>query len=217
MWKQAFAATARLASSRWRFSVSTAVGSELRRSVEEHFREVSNITPPSKKKLIPPPPYSVVEGALDRSEGPVLRRAYGEEEISISVRRRAFVIPSRGGGNEDEVDRGHDFISELFLYVNVSRPGRSNSLLFLCVLYPDAVGIHSVCLISKQTPDLSQGRVFLALDQQLRDAFCIYLEERGVSKRLFPFLQSWLYLKDHHNIMNWFRKVSDFINDIKPT
>lgn len=47
MWKQAFAATARLASSRWRFSVSTAVGSELRRSVEEHFREVSNITPPS--------------------------------------------------------------------------------------------------------------------------------------------------------------------------
>ncbi|RWW06106.1 hypothetical protein GW17_00030589 [Ensete ventricosum] len=161
MWKQAFAATARLASSRRRLSVSAAVGSELRRSVEEHLREVSNVTPPSKKKLIPPPPYSVVEGALDRSEGPVLRRAYGEEEISISVRRRAFAIPSRSGGNEDEADRGHDFISELYLYVNVSRHGRSNSLLFLCGLYPDAVGIHSVCLISKQAPDLSQGRVFL--------------------------------------------------------
>lgn len=61
------------------------------------------------------------------------------------------------------------------------------------------------------------GWICRALDQQLRDAFCIYLEDRGVSKRLFSFLQSWLYLKDHHNIMNWFRKVSDFINDIKPT
>ncbi|WOK97850.1 hypothetical protein Cni_G06558 [Canna indica] len=219
MWKQALAvaATVRLSPVRRQLSISAAVNYDLLHSVDENFREVCKIAP-SPKKVTPPLPYSIVKGALERSDGQVLRREYGDEEISISVMRRALAIPSRSGDTKDGADDlGHDFINELFLHVSVSRPMRSNSLLFLCGLYPDAVGIHSVCLLSKLTPGLYQGRVFLELDQKLRDQFCLYLEERSVDERLFPFFQSWLYQKDHHNLMNWFSNISKFINDIKPT
>ena len=40
-------------------------------------------------------------------------------------------------------------ISQLLLHVDISKPGAGKSLQFLCGLYPDAVGIHSVCLRSK--------------------------------------------------------------------
>ncbi|KAG5575060.1 hypothetical protein H5410_055194 [Solanum commersonii] len=75
--------------------------------------------------------------------GHVLRRTHGNEEISISVMRLANIIAG-GIGDEEE-----NCINQLFLHVDISKPGQKESLHFLYVLYPDALGIHSVSLRSK--------------------------------------------------------------------
>ncbi|KAE9465448.1 hypothetical protein C3L33_02651, partial [Rhododendron williamsianum] len=121
-------------------SVSSAVNSILLRSLKEHYLEISKMTPPPK--VSPPSPFEIVKGALD-SRGPILKRAYGDEEISLQVMRLANII--RGGGDED----GEDGINQLFLHVDISKPGQKDSLHFLCGLYPDALGIHSVSLRPK--------------------------------------------------------------------
>jgi hypothetical protein len=131
------------------------VNSIILRSLKEHYLEVSKMTPPPK--ISPPRPYTIVKGALDQSTGPVLRRAYGEageEEISISVARLANIMPP-GADSDCDSDGGggaSESISQLFLHVDISRPESSKSMQFLCGLYPDAVGIHSVCLRSKTAP-----------------------------------------------------------------
>ncbi|KAG1358579.1 putative Mitochondrial glycoprotein [Cocos nucifera] len=130
----------------------------LLRSLEEYRLELSEISPSPKVKP-PPPPFSMVEGAMERQGGPVLRRAYGEEEITVWVDRRAHILPGRGAVSAAACD----VISELCLFVDVSKPGRELSLLFLCGLYPDGVGIHSICLkpsISPASISVYQGRVF---------------------------------------------------------
>lgn len=111
----------------------------------------------------PPPPFSVVEGAMERQGGPVLRRAYGEEEIIVWGDRRAHILPGGDGDGATSAAAG-DVIRELCLFVDVSKPGRERSLLFLCGLYPDGVGIHSICLkpsLSPASTSMYQGRVFL--------------------------------------------------------
>ncbi|EHA8589423.1 putative Mitochondrial glycoprotein [Cocos nucifera] len=137
---------------------SGAVDSIILRSLKEHYLEVSKMTPPPK--VNPPSPYTIVKGALDK-DGPVLRRSYKDEEITISVMRLANIMPAGAEG-----DDGDDSINQLFLHVDVSKPGRKESLHFLCGLYPDAVGIHSVCLRPKVAASGSaslskyQGRAF---------------------------------------------------------
>ncbi|ONK68832.1 uncharacterized protein A4U43_C05F16480 [Asparagus officinalis] len=132
--------------------------------------------------------------------------------------RLANIMPA---GAEDDEDS--DSISQLFLHVDVSKPGRSEGLHFLCGLYPDAVGIHSVCLRPKgpgsdpASLSKNRGRVFQELDQKMRDGFHMYIEARGVNEKLFPFLQAWLYVKDHRNLMHWFKRVGTFINERKTT
>lgn len=90
--------------------------------------------------MSPPPRFSIVKGALENN-GPVLKRTYGEEEISISVTRLVNIVP--GGDGDDDDDNG---INHLFLHVTISKPGSKDSLHFMCALYPDALGIHSVSL-----------------------------------------------------------------------
>jgi hypothetical protein len=135
---------------------SSAVNSILLRSLKEHYLELSKMRPPPK--MSPPKPFTIVKGALDEPSGAVLRREYGEagEEISISVARLANILPS-----EAEADSDSDgavgmslSIGQLFLHVDISKPGSGKSLQFLCGLYPDAVGIHSVCLRSKNAGSL---------------------------------------------------------------
>ena len=60
--------------------------------------------------------------------------------------RLANIIPA-GNVNDNDVD--DDSINQLFLHVNVSKPGQQDSLHFLCGLYPDALGIHSVSMRPK--------------------------------------------------------------------
>lgn len=84
-----------------------------------------------------------MKGALDTS-GPVLRRMFEDEEINVSVMRMADIVP---GGSAD--DYGNDNINQLFVHVDVSKPGQKESLHFLCGMYPDALGIHSVSLRPK--------------------------------------------------------------------
>ncbi|CAN4114465.1 unnamed protein product [Withania somnifera] len=122
-------------------SVSSAVKSIILRSLKDHYLEVSKMTPPPK--VSPPTAFTVVKGALDHG-GPVLRRTHGNEEIGISVMRLANIIPGGGGDEEEE-----DGINQLFLHVDISKPGQKESLHFLCGLYPDALGIHSVSLRPK--------------------------------------------------------------------
>ncbi|XP_026663210.2 uncharacterized protein LOC103714423 isoform X2 [Phoenix dactylifera] len=211
MWHRAFVVGGGGAALPWRSlarrslssGTSAAVDSIILRSLKEHYLEVSKMTPPP--------------GALDM-DGPVLRRSYNDEEITISVMRLANIMPAGAEG-----DDGDDSINQLFLHVDVSKPGREESLHFLCGLYPDAVGIHSVCLrpklaASSGSSSMSkyQGRVFQELEQKMRDAFHIYIEARGVNESLFPFLQAWLYVKDHRNLMRWFKSVGTFINEHKP-
>lgn len=54
------------------------------------------------------------------------------------------------------------------------------------------------------------------LNEEMRDALHIYIEERGVNESLFPFLQTWLYVRDHRNLMHFFKSVGTFISDKKP-
>ncbi|XP_018807078.1 uncharacterized protein At2g39795, mitochondrial [Juglans regia] len=196
-------------------NVSSAVNSMLLRSLKDHYLEVSKMSPPTK--VSPPSPFTIVKGALDGS-GPVLKRSYGDhEEISISVMRLANIIP--GGAGEDD---GDDSINQLFLHVDVSKPGQQDSLHLLCGLYPDALGIHSISMRPKAEssgflilPSQYTGPVFEDLDERMRDALHSYIEERGINEDLFPFLQAWLYVKDHRNLMRWFKSVGTFINENK--
>ncbi|KAK4708091.1 hypothetical protein R3W88_029016 [Solanum pinnatisectum] len=194
-------------------SVSSAVNSIILRSLKDHYLEVSKMTPPPK--VSPPSPFTVVKGALDHG-GPVLRRTHGNEEISISVMRLANIIAG-GIGDEEE-----DGINQLFLHVDISKPGQKESLHFLCGLYPDALGIHSVSLRSKTessgflaVPTNYGGPVFQDIDEKMRDALHSFIEERGINESLFPFLQAWLYVKDHRNLMRWFKTVGSLVNDRK--
>lgn len=189
----------------------SAVNSILLRSLKDHYLEVSKMTPPPK--VSPPSPFTIVKGALD-SNGPVLRRSYGHEEISIHVMRLAHVV---SGGGDDEDDDG---INQLFLHVSVAKPGQNDSLHFLCGLYPDALGIHSVSMRPKLetseflvVPSKYNGPMFEDIDEGMRDALHSYIEERGVNESLFPFLQAWLYVKDHRNLLRWFKSVGTFVNE----
>lgn len=92
--------------------------------------------------MSPPSPFSINKGALD-SNGPVLTRNYGKEEVNVSVMRLANIVP--GGGGDD----GDDEINQLFLHVTISKPEQRDNLHFLCGLYPDALGIHSVSMRPK--------------------------------------------------------------------
>lgn len=172
------------------------------------------MSPPPK--VSPPSPFTIIKGALD-SNGPVLKRTYGKEEISIYVMRLANII--RGEGDDPEEG---DAINQLFLHVDVSKAGQEDSLHFLCGLYPDALGIHSVSMRPKLdssedvVPSKYNGPVFEDLDEKMRDALHSFIEERGVNESLFPFLQAWLFVKDHRNLIRWFKSVGTFINDKKP-
>jgi hypothetical protein len=53
------------------------------------------------------------------------------------------------------------------------------------------------------------------LDEKVRDALHSFIDERGINESLFPFLQAWLYVKDHRNLMRWFKSVGIFINESK--
>uniref|UniRef100_A0A1D1XGD5 Mitochondrial acidic protein mam33 n=2 Tax=Anthurium amnicola TaxID=1678845 RepID=A0A1D1XGD5_9ARAE len=137
--------------------------------------------------------------------------------------RLAQVMASQNAADkdEDEDEDGDEGINQLFLHVDVSKPGREEALHFLCGLYPDAIGIHSVCLRPKVIGPGSlrkySGRIFQELDQKMRDAFHIYVEERGLNESLFPFLQAWLYVKDHRNLMRWFKSVGTFVSEHQTT
>lgn len=173
------------------------------------------MTPPPK--ISPPSPFTVVKGALD-SGGPVLTRTHGNEEISVRVMRLANIIP---GGDEGNDDDGDDGINQLFVHVDISKPGQKESLHFLCGLYPDALGIHSVTLRAKEDIGFLEasnkygGPTFQDLDEGTRDALHAYIEERGISESLFPFLQAWLYVKDHRNLMRWFKTIGTFVDEGK--
>ncbi|KAH0900980.1 hypothetical protein HID58_040483 [Brassica napus] len=43
----------------------------------------------------------------------------------------------------------------------------------------------------------------------MRGVFHSFLEERGVNESLFPFLQAWIYVKDHRNLLRWFKSESE--------
>ncbi|CAI0410601.1 unnamed protein product [Linum tenue] len=198
-------------------NISAAVDSMLLRSIKEHYLDVSKMNPPPK--VSPPSGFTVLKGALDGSNGPVLSRSYGNEEINISVMRLSNIVPG-GGGDGGGADEEEDDINQLFLHVDVSKPDQHKSLNFLCGLYPDALGIHSVSLRPKledsgffELPSSYNGPVFGDLDERMRDAFHAYIDERGVNEDLFAFLQAWLYVKDHRNLLRWFKTVGSHINE----
>ncbi|THF95464.1 hypothetical protein TEA_007726 [Camellia sinensis var. sinensis] len=92
-------------------------------------------------------------------------------------------------------DDGEDGINQLFLHEDISKPGQKESLHFLCGLYPDALGIHSVSMRPKLetsgflvVPTKYNGPVFQDLDEGMRDALHSYIEERAqdTTKNFFP-------------------------------
>ncbi|KAJ6717437.1 MITOCHONDRIAL GLYCOPROTEIN FAMILY PROTEIN-LIKE [Salix purpurea] len=196
-------------------SKPAAVDNLLLRYLKEHYVEVSKMNPPPK--VNPPSEFSIVKSALD-GNGPVLTRTYGTEEIKLSVMRMAYAVP--GGVEDDENDED---MNQLFLHVDVSKPGQDKSLHFLCGLYPDALGVHSVSLRPKldsaeflEVTATYSGPHFAELDERMRDAFHGFIEERGVDEKLFNFLQAWLYVKEHRSLMRWFKTAGAYINENKP-
>uniref|UniRef100_A0A3N7FBU4 Mitochondrial glycoprotein family protein n=1 Tax=Populus trichocarpa TaxID=3694 RepID=A0A3N7FBU4_POPTR len=239
MWKRVLReATARqpwstITSKRWSStsptSISAAVDTLLLRSLKEHYLEVSKMNPPPvllskvcglrqlKEKVNPPPAFSIIKGALD-GNGPVLIRTYGNEEIKLSIMRMAYIAPGDG-----ESDGNDEDVNQFFLHVDVSKPGQDKSLHFLCGLYTDALGIHSVSLRPKldgadflEDTTTYSGPHFVELDERMRDAFHRFIEERGVNENLFDFLQAWLYVKEHRGLMRWFKTVGTYINENRP-
>ncbi|XP_057732767.1 uncharacterized protein At2g39795, mitochondrial-like [Arachis stenosperma] len=233
MWKRAFvgAATAAAAALRRPFlslirgatsssssnSISSAVNSMLLRSLKDHYLEVAKMNMPPK--VGPPSPFTIVKGALD-SNGPVLKRNYGDEEITIYVMRLAANDDEDGDGGG-----GGGVIDQLFIHVDVSKPNQNECLMFLCGLYEDALGIHSVSMRPKLqesgggyllVPSQYAGPSFADLDESMRDAFHSYIEERGINDSLFKFLQAWLYVKEHRNLLRWFKTMGLFIDGKKP-
>ncbi|XP_042047495.1 mitochondrial acidic protein MAM33 [Salvia splendens] len=212
-WRKALVCAAqRLVSRPFSSTASYTVNSIILRSLKDHYLEVSKMTPPPK--ISPPSPYQVVKGALDTG-GPVLRRVFGDEVVNVSVMRMVDIIP---GGSAD--DYGNDNINQLFVHVDIAKPGQQDSLHLLCGMYPDALGIHSVSLRPKAesggflaVPSKYHGPVFEDVDEKIRDALHSYIEERGINESLFPFLQAWLYVKDHRNLLRWFKTVGTFVND----
>ncbi|XP_057778691.1 uncharacterized protein LOC130997412 [Salvia miltiorrhiza] len=193
-------------------TASYTVNSVILRSLKDHYIEVTKMTPPPK--ISPPSPYEVVKGALNNG-GPVLRRMFNDEVINVSVMRMVDIVP---GGSAD--DYGGDNINQLFVHVDISKPGQQESLHFLCGMYPDALGIHSVSMRPKAdsggflvVPSKYNGPVFEDVNEKIRDALHSYIEERGINESLFPFLQAWLYVKDHRNLMRWFKAVGTFVNE----
>nr|XP_025620784.1 uncharacterized protein LOC112712182 isoform X2 [Arachis hypogaea] len=155
MWKRAFVGAATAAALRRPFpslirsatsssssnSISSAVNSMLLRSLKDHYLEVAKMNMPPK--VGPPSPFTIVKGALD-SNGPVLKRNYGDEEITIYVMRLAANDDEDGDGGG-----GGGVIDQLFIHVDVSKPNQNECLMFLCGLYEDALGIHSVSMRPK--------------------------------------------------------------------
>ncbi|KAI3458749.1 hypothetical protein Pfo_015412 [Paulownia fortunei] len=125
------------------------------RSLKDHYLKVSKMTPPPK--ISPPSPYIVVKGAHDSG-----------------VMRMVDIVPGVSGD-----DNGDDSINRLFVHVDISKPGLQESLHFLCGLYPDALGIHSVSQRPKAessgflvVPNKYNGPVFDILDS--KNMLCIH-------------------------------------------
>lgn len=53
------------------------------------------------------------------------------------------------------------------------------------------------------------------LSEKVRDRLHSYIDERGINESLFPFLQAWLYVKDHRNLIRWFKSVGTLISEEK--
>ncbi|KAM7532240.1 hypothetical protein LguiB_035650 [Lonicera macranthoides] len=51
------------------------------------------------------------------------------------------------------------------------------------------------------------------LDEKMSDALHSHIEEQGINESLFPFLQAWLYVKDHRKLMHCFKSMATFINE----
>ncbi|PQM42383.1 mitochondrial acidic protein MAM33 [Prunus yedoensis var. nudiflora] len=170
MWRKAIATTARGVGALhhpWRttahghstaVSPSDAVNSILLRSLKEHYLDVTKMNPPPK--INPPSPFTVVQGSLD-GNGPALKRTFGDEEITISVMRLANIVPG-DGGEDDGADDGDD-INQLFLHVDVSKPGRRSLCIFFvgCIrtlwgftLYPCAPNLMLRALLRTLPPIL---------------------------------------------------------------
>lgn len=123
--------------------------------------------------MSPPSPFTIVKGALD-SEGPVLKRSYNDEEVSIYVMRLSSVDDDQEGA-----------VDQLFIHVDVSKPEQNESLIFLCGLYEDALGIHSVSMRPKLQDSVSgylliptqyTGPVFAYVSHSFTSLFCLTID-----------------------------------------
>ena len=78
-----------------------------------------------------------------------------------------------GGDHDDDDD---DTINQLFLHVHVLKPEQKDSLHFLCGLYPDALGIHSVSMRPK-----ADSSSFLVVPAQYTGPVFEWVEFNSVS------------------------------------
>ncbi|KAF9676513.1 hypothetical protein SADUNF_Sadunf08G0009700 [Salix dunnii] len=225
MWKRALReATVRLSwstitSKRWSStsptSISAAVDTLLLRSLKEHYLQVSKTNPPPK--VNPPPAFSIIKGALD-GDGPVLIRTYGNEEIKLSIMRMAYIAPGDGESDENDED-----MNQFFLHVDVSKPGQDKSLHFLCGLYTDALGIHSVSLRPKldgvnflDDTTTYSGPHFVELDERMRDAFHGFIEERDMlALKCLGSLDDTFFVDIFCSLDNTLREIEDEDPDLK--
>lgn len=53
--------------------------------------------------------------------------------------------------------------------------------------------------------------------EKMQDVLHNYRVEQGIKKSLFLFLQAWLYVKEHQNVMWSFRLVDSFIKEHENT
>ncbi|XP_071708133.1 uncharacterized protein [Rutidosis leptorrhynchoides] len=171
-------------------SPSTVVNSMILRSIKKHhtvYSEFSKIAAPPK--VSPPAEFTVVKtvkGALE-SGGPVLKWTYQDEEISIYVQR--MVLPG--------VDPGEIGEDEDIRILTVSLRPKQEPLVLL------------------EGPSMYDGYIIEDFDDKMGDAFFDYIEERGITASLFPFLHAWLYDKENRRLMHWFKSAGTCVKNSK--
>ncbi|KAL5709460.1 hypothetical protein ACHQM5_020144 [Ranunculus cassubicifolius] len=121
--------------------------------------------------------------------------------------------------DEDKDDEGKDDeesdpASSLAMVVSVSKGKNEPCLEFCCTAYSDEIVIDSLFVKNPESSDDGfdyEGPDFADLDQELQEAFNVYLQDRGIKPSTTNFLFEYMFNKEHKEYLRWLKTVKSFV------